>query len=93
LKREQRERERINQQIRQHEEQKRREEEAARLKVLVQEVTNWQTSILIRSYVEAVKVAESQKAGAGESDSGLHRWVTWALEQADKLDPIRSNIA
>jgi hypothetical protein len=39
-----------------------------------------------------VKAAESLNAGTGESDSELHRWMAWALDEAGKLNPLKSTI-
>jgi hypothetical protein len=92
LERERRERERIEEGIRRYEEEKRRREEKAKLDALVQEATNWQTSQLIRSYVEALKTAKSRKADEQVSNSVLDSWMTWALKQADILDPLSSRL-
>lgn len=90
--RERRKRERIDQQIRWYEEEKQRKEETAKLQELVQEATNWRTGHLIRSYVEAIKAAESTTR-AGETNASLLQWMTWALEQADKIDPLNARLS
>lgn len=50
-------------------------------------------SLQIREYVEALKLAQSQNPGAAEADSRLNHWITWALKQADMLDPINRRLA
>ncbi len=40
--------------------------------------------------LEALERAKSQKVGAEESHSELDHGITWALEPADRLDPLNS---
>lgn len=74
---------------RQREESERlRREEEERLKDLDREVSSWHRSQQIRSYVDAVKKWAIQKYGEIKPDSKLHQWLTWATQQADRLDPL-----
>ena len=66
-----------------------KQEETARLDQLDKEVTGWHKAELIREYVEAVKrVRQSQTP---EQDERLAKWVEWALQQADRVDPLRES--
>jgi len=58
------------------------------LKGLQEEANAWHASQSIRQYVQAV--TESATAGSEEIKDGseLHRWIIWATEQADRLDPL-----
>lgn len=42
----------------------------------------------IRDYVDAVRAAARQSGQLSQEE--LERWCTWALAQADRIDPIRS---
>jgi len=86
--RERRERE-WQEQRRQREESERiRREEEEKMKVLDREVTSWYRSQQIRSYIDAVRKWGVQKYGEIRPDSKLHQWITWAIQQADRLDPL-----
>jgi hypothetical protein len=74
---------------RQREESERlRREEEEKLKDLDREVASWHRSQKIRSYIDAVKKWAIQKYGEVKPDSKLHQWLTWATQQADRLDPL-----
>jgi hypothetical protein len=74
---------------RQQEESERiRREEEEKLKALDREVASWHRSQQIRLYIDAVKKWAIQKYGEVEPDSKLHQWLTWATQQADRLDPL-----
>jgi hypothetical protein len=63
----------------------RREE---KLKDLDEEVASWHRSQKIRSYIDAVKKWAIQKYGEIKPDGKLQQWLTWATQQADRLDPL-----
>ncbi|MFH1627448.1 MAG: hypothetical protein ABIE47_01840 [Pseudomonadota bacterium] len=74
---------------RQEEESERlRREEEEKLKALDREVASWHRSQQIRLYIDAVKKWAIQKYGEVKPDSKLHQWLTWATQQADRLDPL-----
>lgn len=62
-------------------------QEEQRVKALNEEVDRWHASQRIRQYVQAV--IDSAPAGGREIEAGskVQRWITWATEQADRLDP------
>jgi hypothetical protein len=70
------------------EEERRRRQEEQRFKILDEQVANWHKSQNIRQYVEAVRKIAIWKYGSIEPGSKLDKWVTWAIRQANKLDPL-----
>ena len=65
-----------------------RREEEEKMKALDREVASWHRSQQIRTYIDAVKKWAIQKYGEIKPDSKLHQWLTWATQQADRLDPL-----
>jgi len=60
--------------------------EKAKVDALIRDAESWHTANTIRSYVEAVR-----NSNAGQIDSPkLETWSSWALAEADKVDPIVS---
>lgn len=88
LERERREREWEEQRRKGEEEEQLRREEERRLKILDEQVSNWHKSQKIRQFVEAVKKMALWKHGSIEPGSRLDKWITWAIRQANKLDPL-----
>jgi hypothetical protein len=62
--------------------------EQARVELLLEQADNWRSSKLVRELVEAVRVAHSEN-GTREVGPDTVSWMRWALEQADRLDPLR----
>ncbi len=88
LEREKEEREREERRRKIEEIKKLRREEEQRLKILDQQVSNWHQSLRIRQYVEALREAALSKHGTIELGSDVDKWITWAIQQADRLDPL-----
>lgn len=86
---EERERQWAEDRRRREEQEKLRREEAARLKALEDEALAWHRSNQIRAYVEAVREAATHRGGDMQSDPKLNSWISWALQQADNLDPLK----
>lgn len=87
-KREREERER-RERIRLYEEAKKeQEEEQAKVKKLRQEATDWSEAQRIRNYIMAIKEKAVFNGDEIHPDSDLDRWLTWANQQADRLDPL-----
>lgn len=86
---EERERKWAEDRRRQEEQEKLRREDAARLKALEEEALAWHRSNQIRAYVEAVREAAAHRGGDIQSDPKLDSWISWALQQADNLDPLK----
>ena len=61
------------------------EKEKQRLRYFEQQAMSWQKSRLLRAYIRA-----SVKAKGGYTpNSEFSRWVTWATNHADQLDPLK----
>lgn len=83
-------------------EQRRREEEAQRrvekrkliqaeqqrVDSLMQQAKSWRASQDLRGYIEARKQAHLAVYGEMEPESDFARWLAWAIQQADRLDPL-----
>lgn len=68
-----------------------RREEEERLQSLDKQVVGWHKSRQIRAYIEAVRQAAIQKHGQIAEGSQLDQWLTWANQQADRIDPLSEN--
>jgi hypothetical protein len=83
---------------RQEEQRQRREREAqllerqraeqARLDELRAAASNWAEAQRLRAYLQAVEASVLQRHGVIDPGSELAQWLTWAREQADRLDPL-----
>jgi hypothetical protein len=60
--------------------------ERAKVNALVRDALSWRRAADIRSYVEAVRAARHEPS----RNESLDMWSSWALAEADKLDPIVS---
>ncbi len=71
-------------------EEKRRKqnEERARIDQLLDEVSAWSRACELRRFIEAVRIAFTD-AGRKELSTEVGEWITWATDQADRLDPLR----
>jgi hypothetical protein len=66
-----------------------RKKEAERVQELLQCVSAWRQAAEIRAYVQAVRTtAETTQRNINAPD--MEQWVSWALAQADRLDPLTS---
>lgn len=91
LEREKEEREREERRRKIEEIKRLRREEEQRLKILDQQVSNWHQSQTIRRYIEAFREAALRKYGTIEPGSDIDKWITWAIQQADRFDPLVKN--
>ncbi|HXH48548.1 MAG TPA: hypothetical protein VNM47_04170 [Terriglobia bacterium] len=64
------------------------EAEEARVARLESGATNWQRARRIREYVIAVAECRKEQGKELGPDTALGRWVAWALQQADRIDPL-----
>jgi len=83
------ERERIDQAERAREEQRLREIETARVRVLEEQAMNWYKARQIREYIAAVRAVEDD-VPATTVTSGMTRdeWLAWAEQHVLRLDPL-----
>jgi hypothetical protein len=63
--------------------------EQARVDRLLNEASSLRQAMDIRAYVDAVKGIAAREI-TSISLEGIERWAKWALEQADRIDPVRS---
>lgn len=76
------------QERRRQEREKQVREEAERFKALEEETRNWRRAEEIRDYVAAVEVKSIGEHGAIDPAGELGRWIKWARDKADWLDPL-----
>lgn len=68
-----------------------RNAERRRVAGLLADVRNWRKAGHIREFVEAARVASQQPGNSLISDYASPEWIKWALEQADRYDPLRAS--
>lgn len=86
--REEREKERAKEQAKKDELQRLKNLEQERINNLEKEALSWQKSQIIRTYIEAATKAYIEKNSKIESGSEFDKWKTWAIQQADYMDPL-----
>ena len=62
--------------------------EQRRFEALLSEVSDWHTSQTIRAYLDAVRSVVDKRGDQIQTGSELDRWVRWATDHADHLDPL-----
>lgn len=70
------------------EREERQREELERLKALEDEARSWRRAGDIRAYVAAAEAKAIGEHGTVASDSELGRWIAWARNKADWIDPL-----
>jgi hypothetical protein len=65
--------------------------ERARVDSLLQWAANWRTSQNLREFIRAIESAHSAAHGMIAPDSEIGRWIAWASQQADRLDPLQES--
>jgi hypothetical protein len=90
LAQQQREEERRQQEEAQRRAEKRKliQAEQNRVDLLMQQAKCWRASQNLRSYIEARKQTHVVAHGEIEPEGDFARWVAWATQQADRLDPL-----
>jgi len=68
--------------------QRQQKAEQAKIDHLLAESENWRKSQLVRSYLAEIEQVLSKRTQPVESDSDLAKWIHWAYQQADRLDPL-----
>ena len=70
---------------------RRQAEEPARVKQLGTAATDWSTAKTIRAFVDAVEAeANRRNLGSGVPEE-LVRWIAWARDYAQSLDPLKAS--
>lgn len=75
-------------QLRSWERLRKQEEEQARTAELERNAAAWAKSQQIREFVAAVRERISEGEDPADNSEGAERWLTWALEHAERLDPL-----
>ena len=73
------------------EKKRRLEDEQSRVDNLISDAENWKKSQLIREYVDAVKESVMNGNSTIYPENELQNWAKWALDQADRLDPLKES--
>jgi len=67
------------------------EGEEARIQRLERGADSWHRARRIREYVLALVECKKKQAKELGPDTALGRWTIWALQQADRIDPLTEN--
>jgi hypothetical protein len=70
------------------EQEERRKQEIERLKILESNAHDWRRAEDVRRYVAAVEAKAIREGESMDSESKLGRWITWARNKADWIDPL-----
>ena len=62
--------------------------ERTRVDLLLAEAKDWKRSRDLREYIEAKRQKHLRDGETIEPGSDLARWLEWANQQADRLDPL-----
>jgi len=65
--------------------------ERRRVAGLLADVRSWRKAGHIREFVGAARIASQQPGNSLISDYASPEWIKWALEQADRYDPLRAS--
>ncbi|MDB5309330.1 MAG: hypothetical protein JWO38_3532, partial [Gemmataceae bacterium] len=66
--------------------------ERARVERLLADAEAWRRADALRGYIGVVEqLALARRVSTGEGTE-LAAWLTWAREQAEKLDPVRGTL-
>ena len=63
--------------------------EEKRLRDLEKQAEQWTKSQQLREFIQAVEEVIKTKNFSSEDLEKLDRWVSWAKEHADNIDPLR----
>lgn len=67
------------------------QEEQERFRTFMMDVENWHKSIKIRAYIDAVREKAIRGQGAIAPGSQIEKWLAWATQEAEKIDPLNKN--
>jgi hypothetical protein len=74
---------------RQAELERQRREEAARRQTLEDQVNCWVMSRNLRTFLDAVEDEARNRGVSASPDTDFGRWLAWARQHADRLDPVQ----
>ncbi len=64
------------------------QKEKDKIQELLDEAESWKKSQNIRRYINAVKESVEHEGQSLDPESDLEKWLIWAEQQADRLDPL-----
>jgi hypothetical protein len=92
LEREEEERKKEEEQRKLAEEKRRRKEEEERLLALEKQAEQWAKSQQLREYIQAVQRTASAQKCSNDFQKQIERWLSWAREHADRIDPLKKGL-
>ena len=72
---------------------RRRQEEERRRQELERQAEAWAKAQFLRAYIDAVERESAERGLSVFPESELGRWLPWARDHADRLDPTRGGKA
>ena len=81
------------QELRRLEEEQRQQRERERLQALIAEAERWKAADLIRAYLQAIRAKCHRDSKVLGPNTRLGRWVRWAEDRAETLDPIAARLS
>jgi hypothetical protein len=76
--------------LRREEGERKLREEEARFRDLLKDATDWNSSLLIKQYIDAIEKTVIGENWEIESGVKMQSWLGWAKEKGNLLDPIAS---
>ncbi|MBU0714219.1 MAG: hypothetical protein KJ964_02540 [Verrucomicrobia bacterium] len=67
------------------------QKERAKVNKLEADAAAWEEARQIRTYIETVKQDALTRGKDVGKDSELGKWIAWALQQADRMDPLKES--
>lgn len=68
-----------------------RKAEERKVATLLADIQNWQKAKHIREFIEAARIASMQPGNQLACNYASPDWIKWALDQADRYDPLRAS--
>jgi hypothetical protein len=66
-------------------------QEQQRVSRLLADAENWKQSLLLRQYIAEVERRSEDGDTIGVPEGNMEEWLSWAHQQADRLDPFTEN--
>lgn len=71
------------------ESERKRQQELERRNILEKQAEQWKKSRQLREYIDAVESSFGKQDQ--EQDARLNNWLTWARQNADRIDPLQND--
>ena len=69
------------------------EAEAARVRALLRQAVEWETSRRLHEYLAAVRTEAELQPGGLQADADFCSWLTWAESYARSIDPLQRSLS